>query len=172
MASVQSNAFFLYNPADASRPENEHVLVGVKIQPSASPDLTRRRPFHLALVLDTSGSMEGQRMTALSRTLHLLIDELYRHDRLTIVEYNNMARILAVDIVVSNEGRTQLHTIVNGLVADGGTNLEAAFGELYRIVQNPAVTPIDSVFILTDGHINNGMTNSPLLPCCSHFSMV
>ena len=160
MASVQSNAFFLYNPADASRPENEHVLVGVKIQPSAPPDITRRRPFHLALVLDTSGSMEGPRMTALGRTLHLLIDELYRHDRLTIVEYNNEARILAVDVVVSNEGRTQLHTIVNGLVADGGTNLEAAFGELYRIVQNPAVTPIDSVFILTDGHINNGMTNS------------
>lgn len=160
MASVQSNAFFLYDPADALRLPNENVVVGVKIHPSAPSDPSRRRPFHLALLLDTSGSMEGPRMTALCRTLHLLIDELYRHDRLTIIEYNNAGKSLAVDIVVSGEGRTQLHNIVNSLVADGGTNLEAAFGELYRLAQTPTITPIDSVFILTDGHINSGMTNS------------
>jgi len=156
MSTMNLSAYFLYSPNDI----NPEQLVGVKILPIVNNEPIHRRPFHLALILDTSGSMEGQRMNALCRTLHLLTDKLNCDDKLTIIEYNNSGKTLAVDVVMSESGKTQIHEIIHGLVADGGTNMESAFGELYKIVQNNTVSPIDSVFVLTDGHINNGMTSS------------
>lgn len=151
MSAITLSASFLRTPDAAAA--DEHILVGVKITPGVAGT---RRPFHLALLLDTSGSMEGSRMTALKRTLHLLIDALENDDRLSIIQYESDARSLCRARVMTGEARAEIHAQIDGLVADGGTNLEAALVVL-REVNND--TSVDSVFLLTDGHINVGLTS-------------
>lgn len=130
--------------------DNETIYVAAKILPRAK---AQRTQFHLALLLDTSGSMEGERIRALQRTLHLLVDSLVDKDCLTIISYNSDATVLANGIVLSSGTRSELHTIIDALRADGGTNMEAAIVALRELTLS-----VDSVFILTDGHVNQGIT--------------
>jgi hypothetical protein len=104
--------------------------------------------------------MDGVRIRALRRTIHLLIDSLHDADILTLIAYNNMASLRADCVSISAESRISLHTTVDNLVADGGTNMEAAIGTLLVLAADPAKPNVDAVFILTDGHINAGMTSS------------
>lgn len=152
MAAVHITASFLHS--HATMPDDEHVVVGVMITPVAAP--TSRRSFHLALLLDTSGSMDGSRMAALKRTLHLLINALDNEDRLSIIQYESAARPLSTAQRMTPWARAELHTQVDALTADGGTNLEEGLVILGEVNNT---LPVDSVFLLTDGHINAGLTS-------------
>ena len=129
-------------------------VLAIKILPSVTTGV--RRPFHLALTIDTSGSMDGPRIQAVKRTLHLLIDAMADDDVLSLISYSHESQIDANATVLSEVTRPVLHEIVNRLEANGGTNMESAFVALGSVA-SPA---IDAVFLLTDGQINQGISVS------------
>lgn len=128
-------------------------VIAVKILPTADASVSRRS-FHLALLLDSSGSMDCGGLAAVIRTLHLLIDALTDGDVLTLIGYQSTAYMVANSTVISDESRVALHTAADGLKANGGTNLEDALCML------GTVKNVDSVFIMTDGHVNQGITSA------------
>ena len=134
----------------------EHPLLAVKITPSAAAGPATN--YHLALGLDVSGSMEGPRITAVKTTMGLLLDSLPDGYVLTIISYESAAHVLARATVVDAATRATLRAAVDGLRADGGTNLEAALVALRDVTTAEGVPPVDAVFILTDGIINMGLT--------------
>jgi uncharacterized protein YegL len=153
--SISASVYPFFSSVDPST----KPIVAVKIVP-APMSSSKRRPFHLAMLLDVSGSMDGERIDALRRTLNLLVDGLCENDVLTLITYNNAASVRADCVVIAPDTRTTLHTTVDSLIADGGTNMEAAIGSLLALAADPAKPNVDAVFILTDGHINAGMTSS------------
>jgi hypothetical protein len=146
--SVSVSASFL-KPLSA----DESPILAVRILPPAT-DERLRLPYHLALLIDGSGSMEGERINAVKRTLHLLIDAMVDGDSLSLIEYNTVATTLASATIVAADTRPVLHTAVDTLVASGGTNLESAIQCLGLL------TSVDSVFLLTDGHVNQGISSA------------
>jgi hypothetical protein len=112
------------------------------------------------MLLDVSGSMEGERIDALRRTLNLLVDALCENDILTLITYHSAASVRADCVVITPDTRTMLHTTLDSLTAHGGTNMEAAIVSLLALSADAAKPNVDAVFILTDGHINGGMTSS------------
>ena len=132
---------------------DESPILAVRILPPAT-DERLRLPYHLALLIDGSGSMEGERINAVKRTLHLLIDAMVDGDSLSLIEYNSVATTHASATIVAADTRPALHTAVDTLVASGGTNLESAIQQLGLL------TSVDSVFLLTDGHVNQGISSA------------
>jgi len=130
----------------------------VEISP-VLPEDAARRSFHLALLIDVSGSMEGARITAVKTTLHLLIDALSEGDKLTLVKYNHAASVFASGKIIDATSRPELHTSIDALYAEGGTNIESAFASLY-LYRDTLGSPIDSVFLLTDGLITSGVSTA------------
>ena len=115
-----------------------------------------REPYHIALLLDTSGSMEGPPLAAVVRTLHLLIDRMEERDMLTIIQYASTASVVVDCANMNPRARTDIHRIIDRLTAEGGTNMEAAIDQL----DNVSNSQIDAVFLMTDGHVNTGITSS------------
>lgn len=138
----------------ASIDGHEKSVLAIKILPDAI-DMSSRSAKHLALLLDVSGSMEGERITAVKRTIHLLIDALPIGDKLTIISYASESSI-TVETVLGDD-RSDIHRSIDNLHADGGTNLENAVLILKDLMTRG---PVDSAFILTDGHINEGLSSS------------
>ncbi len=132
---------------------NEATTVAVKITPAAIGDGVRR-PFHLALLIDVSGSMEGDRINSVKQTLTLLLDMLDDDDTLTIITYSHTAHMIANSVKLEHQ-RDMLRTSIMDLNAGGGTNMESAI-----LLLHDTQTIVDSVFILTDGHVNSGMTSA------------
>ncbi len=156
--SVSFQSSFLIPISSLS--DDDKPVVACRIQPAMSPTGVRRT-FHLAAFLDKSGSMGGERMDGLKRTLDLLIDAIPEGDVLTLVPYDNKSTILAKAVVITAETRVTLKAAVQGLHADGGTSLESALLLLRsEVTSRPEFAPIDSLFILTDGEINEGVNSS------------
>ena len=137
-------------------PDADAPVVAIKIMPSAASGAARRA-FHLVLVIDTSGSMDGPRITAVKRTLNLLVDAMSVDDIITLIEYSSDASIIADTVSISAESRLTLHGTIDTIRAEGGTNMESAFLKLREV---SVKSTIDSVFVMTDGQINQGCTSS------------
>ena len=132
------------------------LFVGIQVLPEASKAaevaavtaVAAAEGHHMILLLDTSGSMEGDRLEAVQRTLRIFVQHLKVEDRLTLIEWNSTAKVLCQ----ACSDHAMLNTCIDGLQANGGTNLEAALLQLSAFRE----TPVDAIFLLTDGHINQG----------------
>lgn len=135
----------------------EKGQVGLRLIPSGSAAAVDRH-VHIGLVLDSSGSMEGERMDSLKRTLDVLIKRLAIGDKISVVSFSNTSVIVLSGITITEENRATALSEVARLRAEGGTNLEcgiAALGGLMGSTGRP-----DAVVILTDGHINEGISSA------------
>lgn len=154
---------------DARRLQPNSTIVGVRIHVNTSESDAEnvkeacevvKKPVHLALLLDTSGSMDGSRIEAVKKTLRVLISRLSYTDKLTFITYNNNASLLCY----AESDKTRLLTLADNIVAEGGTNLESALLSLAQLCLtcSPELFP-DSVFLLTDGHMNRGALSTHTL---------
>jgi hypothetical protein len=100
--------------------------------------------------------MDGGPLAAVIRTLHLLIDRMDEMDMLTIIQYASTASVVVNCANMNTRAKTEIHRIVDRLTADGGTNMEDAI----EVLSDMSESQIDAVFLMTDGHVNTGITNS------------
>lgn len=119
-----------------------------------------RPPLSLAVVIDTSGSMQGEKIAFVREGLEQLIDGMKDSDQLALIGYSDGAQVLfPMDDVVRQ--RSELREIARGLLAGGGTNLHDGLELGYREV----LAEYDSgrqnrVILLSDGMPTVGITGS------------
>ena len=111
--------------------------------------------IHLAFLLDRSGSMCGERLTAVKRTLHAARPLFGPEDRVTLITFANTAMTVVADHVMDESGALAFYTAVDELVANGGTNMAAAFEAL-----GPLRLNLDAIILLTDGQVNEGISST------------
>ncbi|WP_160287843.1 retention module-containing protein [Pseudomonas knackmussii] len=128
---------------------------------------------NLTLVLDTSGSMEGNKLTQAKAALINMLHEYAAMGLLIQVSLINFASA-ASGIThysfdsASDSGYTSLVNAINGLQADGGTNYQAALTQAQNAVNSvinaPGADPsaINRVYFISDGEPNEGNTNTAL----------
>ncbi len=129
-------------------------LVAPRVRPVDRPAL------NLALVFDTSGSMNAREKVGYLRdAAHLLVDQLLSSDRVALVTFNKMSHLLIPSHEVVN--REYLHHRIDELLANGWTNLSAGLLEGYAQAEIGA--RVDGVpghvIVLTDGLANRGITD-------------
>ncbi len=122
LAGIDLQAALSHGAVLSSGPASLTLQCAVDVSEDADAS-TERRPVDLALVLDTSGSME-QAMPLLKRATLGVLERLGPQDRLTVVTYSNGARVIYRG-VPRQEGATALQQAVAALYASGGTNLSA-----------------------------------------------
>lgn len=109
----------------------------------------------MAVLLDTSGSMEGERLQTVKRTLHAARALFQPADRVTLVTFDDTARVITDHQHMDAAGIEAFYTAVDAVRANGCTNLSCGIEALYG-----RGTDYDMVLILTDGLLNGGVTSS------------
>jgi len=109
-----------------------------------------REPRDLAVVLDVSGSMAGDKIEQARSAVLGLIDGLGPDDRFRLISFSNGLEVHSGEWVrATRAARRSARAWVERLRADGGTNLHAALGEAFRLAPGPERLPV--VIFLTDG---------------------
>ena len=136
------DGFFLARIAPPARAEGESVL-----------------PKDIAFVIDTSGSMDGEKMEQARRALKFCLSNLNSGDRFSIVPFSHEAlRFRDGLTAATGDNVAKARRFVDGLRANGGTNIEEAL--LAALSDAPDADrgrPYLIVF-LTDGQPTVGVT--------------
>ncbi len=131
------------------------------------PAHRQRTPLAIALVLDRSGSMAGDRLEAAKAASISAVERLHPDDVVSVIAFDGH-----VDVVALPAPRAQHHQLVqqvNEIDSRGSTNLsggwlrgrqhmEQALGMLGSLEGSSR-----RIVVLTDGHANAGITDSSTL---------
>jgi Ca-activated chloride channel homolog len=141
------------NGADPSEPKRvlglpePRVLATVKRTWRAD-----RKPANVLLVLDTSGSMSQEhRLERAKQGLQTFFREVSPNDRVGLMIFSDRIQPL-VPISPFRSNRGQLRSIVDQLIADGGTAVfDATINGFDRVRRLSDKSRINAVVVLTDG---------------------
>ncbi|MBU7582675.1 MAG: VWA domain-containing protein [Nostoc sp. TH1S01] len=110
-----------------------------------------KKPSLVVVVVDSSGSMSGDKLPAVQNTLQNYIKNLGPKEQIALIDFDSVIRP-PVLVDGTPQGRDRGWQFINGLQADGGTKLyDAALEARNWLQKNLRKDAINAVLILTDG---------------------
>jgi Ca-activated chloride channel family protein len=151
-------------PARLPDGSTEHVLlVGMTPQAALS-----RLPGNFCLVLDCSGSMEGQKLEDARAACRLALGCLQGDDTWSLVAFNSTARPILVNQSCRDLADASVTRHLGGLTAEGTTRLDLAISEARKALRpNMGPGTTSEIILITDGHPTNA--RGTIIEDCSPF---
>ncbi|MFW6023914.1 MAG: vWA domain-containing protein, partial [Myxococcota bacterium] len=138
--------------------DDGETYVGVWIDaPDDVPAVEERASMALSLVVDTSGSMSGDKIAHARTAAARVLENLEDGDVVSVYGFSDGVAEIAPPTVVSPSSRGELVARVSDLRARGGTNLYGGLkAGITRLGQASGSHPIRRVMLISDGHANKG----------------
>ncbi len=137
------------------------AVVMVEVAASETP-VGDRPPVSLAIVFDTSGSMEGNKIENAREAAHGLIESLSRDDEITIVSYGDRAEI-PLDRFEIGRDRSDAHEAIDAIEPGGNTCTSCGLETAYGVLAEVGNDRLRRVVLLSDGHANRGTVDEASL---------
>ncbi len=139
---------------------DELVTVMLQLDAPKAPDTGEPRLEHTAVVvLDRSGSMQGDRLDHGKRALQALVDRLDDRDKLGLVVFDHEAQVLVPADRVGALGRPRVKELIASVDSRGTTDLSSGYLRGLQEARRVAGPAGATVLLLSDGHANAGITD-------------
>jgi Ca-activated chloride channel family protein len=141
-------------------PGQYRVQIGI----ASEPELVSRPPIDLALVIDTSGSMEGEPLEMAKQVGEAIASRLIEGDRVSVVIWASDQNILLEDHEVSGPDDAEVFDALASLRSEGSTDLSSGLQAGYALLerhQDPS--RISRLVLISDGGANLGVTDAELI---------
>ena len=118
-----------------------------------------KKPSKVVVVVDSSGSMEGNKLPAVQNTLKTYVESLGPKDEVALIDFDSEIR-QPVLVDGTPDGQARGLQFVASLRANGGTRLyDSALAARDWLSQNLRANAINAVLILTDGEDSESNIN-------------
>lgn len=118
-------------------------------------------PKDVVLVLDTSGSMSGEKIQQAKEALKMIINRLNPDDRFSLLQFNTDVFFFGGELLPATaDKKKQALEYIDILKAEGSTNIEGALKEGFAQLKNHDAKRPAYVIFLTDGEPTVGVTDT------------
>lgn len=115
-------------------------------------------PLNIAIVIDKSGSMAGEKIQNARNAAKYIIDQLHSNDYVSIITYSTGVELLQAPTRVINPD--VIKNKIDRIYSNGGTNLMGGAQRGYdEVRRNYKSGYINRVLLLSDGQANEGITD-------------
>jgi len=137
--------------------ETERILE-IEVQAPEAAQKRERLPLNLAIVLDRSGSMQGEKLSYVKEAGIHLLDLLEEQDSVAVVVYNDHVDVLSLSVLMTTANRLALKAALQGVECRGNTCLSGGWlAGCQAVAEVARENSINRVLLLTDGLANAGI---------------
>jgi Ca-activated chloride channel family protein len=126
------------------------LFAEVRVVADASARDRVRAPLSLAVVLDTSGSMAGEKMDDAKASVLRLLREMQDDDEIAVVRYSDEAEVLQ-PLAKVGRIRHELVAKIQGLDSGGGTAIPRGLGAGLKALDEAGRGRVRRVVLVSDG---------------------
>ena len=122
-------------------------------------------PMALSLAIDTSGSMQGDKIVHARAAARRLVESLHDGDIVSLVTFANRAQVVVDRVVIDPATRRHALAVIEELGADGGTALHHGLATAQSLLQTGAsdTHPVRRVVVISDGMATVGPSSPEVL---------
>jgi Ca-activated chloride channel family protein len=142
----------------AHSPSVRHLTIQITA-PGRKAPVTERPPANVAIVLDRSGSMDGEKITMARQAVAHAIKLLNDRDRLAVVVYDDRVNTILEGTHASKEAKRHALQRLLRVEARGSTDLSGGWFKGVEELGAPAAEHVSRVLLLTDGLANQGVVD-------------
>jgi Ca-activated chloride channel family protein len=114
-----------------------------------------RVPVAFVLVVDTSGSMAGQKIVDARRSALAMLDQMHADDYIAVVRFNTDARVV-VPLLPVHQARGIAEAEVGRLQATGNTDIANALRSAHQLLASVGGDRARRIVLVTDGRDTSG----------------
>jgi Ca-activated chloride channel family protein len=130
--------------------DGETYALAVVVPPTVLPETPL--PREMILVIDVSGSMQGQSIRQARRAATFALDALTPADRINVIAFNGTTRTLfPFAVPADHHAVRRARDFLRGLKADGGTEMYPALAQAFS--PRPPADHLRQVVFVTDGAV-------------------
>ena len=160
--SVQiENIELFFNPQNIEvNTEGNEQYLDIKLYSGTNNVSTSKKT--IALVIDKSGSMDGEKLDQVKRSSNFVISNLNKGDKLLVITYDSNVNVLIpMSEIKTNDKfeKMQYFNQINKISPGTCTNLSGGLYKALELMSDYNDSSIKSIFLLTDGVINEGDTD-------------
>ncbi len=145
---------------DSVADNQDHGFFTMIVEPDPSEE-TEVIDKVFSLIIDTSGSMGGEKIIQARNAANYIINNLNEGDRFNIISFSTYAFSLWESHLLNNEAnRQQAINYINSLDAVGATNISEAFDITIPQFNGYLEDTANIVIFMTDGEQTEGITNT------------
>ena len=128
---------------------------------------TQRSGVDIICVIDVSGSMNGEKLDLVKKTLDFMLTQLTDIDRISIVAFSDSAEKVIPLTVMNERGKARAGQAIARLQVIGGTNIVSGLDLGIKVATTRNVENYSTaIILLTDGCDDSGSTASARAKSC------
>lgn len=136
------------------------LWASIRVEPRGKALEAERAPLAVVLVIDTSGSMQGEPIEHVVKSCEIVSELLSERDQLAVVTFSSTAGVRCGLTTTDLAGRAQIRSSLAGVRADGSTNMHGGIEVAAGVLMTAPAGLRRVMVVLSDGQPNIGFQSA------------